>query len=327
MKDVALVGLPGSGKSTVFTAVSRQAAQRGATAAQAVVEVPDPRLEQLAAIYGSKKITHGQVRIVDIAGIDARAIGEARAADALAIVLRAFGPDADPKRDLDSFRAELAVTDLQTVEKVHERVSKQARTGNKDAVFELDVVTRAEKALSDSRWLSEEDWAPDEHRVLSLWTPLTLKPALHVVNAEDPSVEHAQVPEPCVVICGALEAETSELSPDEAAELLAGFGIEGSAVGRFIRAAYDAIDLLTFFTAGPTEARAWEVHKGAKAPQAAGAIHSDFERAFIRAERVAFDDIIECGSEDAARKKGLLRAEGKDYVVREGDVLLILHGA
>ena len=326
MKDVALVGLPGSGKSTVFTAVSRQAAQYG-TAAQAVVEVPDDRLQTLAKIYESKKITHGQVRIVDIAGIDARAIGEARATDALAIVLRAFGDDADPKRDLESFRAELAVTDLTAVEKVHERVSKEAKKGTKEAVLEQAICVRAEAALSDGRWLSEESWTADERRALSLWTPLTLKPALHVINAEDPTVDVAGVPEPYVVICGALEAEATELSEDDAAELLHGFGIEESGRGRFIRAAYDAIDLLTFFTAGPTKSRAWEVRKGATAPQAAGTIHSDFERAFIRAERVGYDDIVACGSEDAARKQGLLRAEGKDYVVKEGDVLLILHGA
>jgi hypothetical protein len=326
MKDVALVGLPGSGKSTVFTAVTRQKAQYG-TAAQAVVEVPDDRLHTIAKIYDSKKITHGQVRIVDIAGIDARALGEARAMDALAIVLRAFGEDADPKRDLDAFRAELAVADLATVEKVHERVSKQARTGNKDALAEQEICARAEAALSEGRWLSEVDWTPDERRVLSLWTPLTLKPSLHVINAEDPSISIDGIPDPKVVICGALEAEATELSEDDADELLHGFGIESSGRGRFIRTAYDAIDLLTFFTAGPTETRAWEVRKGAKAPQAAGAIHSDFEKAFIRAERVAFDDIVACGSEDAARKQGLLRAEGKDYVVQEGDVLLILHGA
>lgn len=326
MKDVALVGLPGSGKSTVFTAVTRQKPQYG-TASQAVVEVPDDRLQTIAKIYDSKKITHGQVRIVDIAGIDARAIGEARATDALAIVLRAFGDDADPKRDLDSFRAELAVTDLATVEKVHERVTKQARTGNKDALAEQDICVRAEAALSEGHWLSEVNWATDERRVLSLWTPLTLKPALHVINAEDPSASTDGIPDPKVVICGALEAEATELHEDEAAELLLGFGVESSGRGRFIRAAYDAIDLLTFFTAGPTETRAWEVRKGARAPQAAGAIHSDFEKAFIRAERVGYDDVVACGSEDAARKQGLLRAEGKEYVVQEGDVLLILHGA
>jgi ribosome-binding ATPase YchF (GTP1/OBG family) len=210
---------------------------------------------------------------------------------------------------------------------VHERVSKEARKGGKDALAEQEICVRAEKALSDGRWLSEERWTPDERRMLSLWTPLTLKPSLHVINAEDPSFVADGVPAPAVVICGALEAEATELSEDDAAELLRGYGIEESGRGRFIRTAYDAIDLLTFFTAGPTETRAWEVRKGAKAPQAAGTIHSDFERAFIRAERVGYDDIVACGSEDAARKQGVLRAEGKDYVVQEGDVLLILHGA
>lgn len=326
MKDVALVGLPGSGKSTVFTAISRHVASRGKES-QAVVEVPDERLYRLAEIYGSKKITHGQVRLVDIAGIDARAIGQARAADALAIVVRAFGGDVDVKGDLEAFRAELAVTDLATVEKVHERVAKQAKTGDKDANLELEICVRAEGVLSDGRWLSEEDWTAAERRILSLSTPLTLKPAVIVVNADDPEATADGVPPPNIVICGALEAEATEMSEEEGAGLLQELGISEPGAGRFIRAAYDAIGLVTFFTAGPTESRAWEVRKGAKAPEAAGTIHSDFERAFIRAERVAYDDIVECGSEDAARAKGLLRMQGKDYEVQEADVLLILHSA
>jgi GTP-binding protein YchF len=324
MKDVALVGLPGSGKSTVFTAVSRHVAQFGKEN-QAVVEVPDERIDTLAEIYGSAKKTHAQVRLVDIAGLDAHSLNAARAADALAIVLRAFGDDADPKRDLESFRAELAVADLATVEKVAQRAGKKARTDSEKA--EVEVATRAEAVLSDGRWLSEEAWTADERKILSLWTPLTFKPALHVVNAEDPTATVEGIPEPSVVLCGALEAEATELEPDEAAELLHGFGIEETGTPRFIRAAYDAIGLLTFFTAGPTESRAWEVKRGARAPQAAATIHSDFERAFIRAERVGFDDIVACGSEHAAREKGLLRAEGKEYEVKEGDVLLILHSA
>lgn len=325
MKDVAIVGLPGSGKSTVFTAVSRHVARFGKEN-QAVVDVPDPRVDVLAGIYDSKKRTHAQVRLVDIAGLDAHSLGTARAADALAIVLRTFGADADPSRDLQSFRAELAVADLQTVEKVVERASKKARN---DAVakVEADVATQAEAVLSEGKWLSEAEWTAEERRVLSMWTPLTLKPALHVVNAEDPEASAEPIPDPKVVLCAQLEAEAAELAPEEGAELLAGFGIGEPGTPRFIRGAYDAIGLLTFFTAGPTEARAWEVKRGARAPQAAGAIHSDFERAFIRAERVGYDDIVACGSEQAARDKGLLRAEGKDYEVKEGDVLLILHSA
>jgi GTP-binding protein YchF len=326
MKDVAIVGLPGSGKSTVFTAVSRHVAQRG-SASQAVVEVPDDRLDLLAKIYESAKTTRAQMRLVDVAGIDARALGEARAADALAIVLAGFGPDADPVRDLESFRSELAVTDLQTVEKVRERVSKQIKSGGEAAKAELDVTVRAEAVLSDGRWLSEEPWSDDERRVLSLWTPLTLKPALHVINAEEPGTSVEVIAGTVVVICGALEAEATELPPEEGADLLEGFGITEPAAGAFIKAAYDAIGLLTFYTGGPTEARAWECKVGSKAPQAAGVIHSDFERAFIRAERVSYDDIVDAGSEDVAKQKGLLRVEGKDYVVQDGDVLNIRHSA
>jgi ribosome-binding ATPase len=314
MKDVALVGLPGSGKSTVFTAVSGRIAQRGATAAQAVVDVPDARLEKIAEIYSSEKITHAQVRVLDIAGLDQRALGEARACDALAIVLRGFGADADPARDLDLFRTELAMADLQTVEKVAERKKVDPAEG--------DVASRAREVLQEGRWLAEVDWSDDERRIVALWTPLTFKPAINVINAEEPGSSDLGI-----VICGALEAEATELPPDEATELLREYGIEESAVGRFVAAAYNAIGLLVFYTGGPTEARAWETKLGSRAPQAAGAIHSDFERAFIRAERVSFDDLVTCGSEDAAKEKGLLRVEGKDYEVQDGDVLHILHGA
>ena len=326
MKDVAIVGLGSSGKSTVFTAVSRHVAHRG-TATQAVVDVPDDRLDRLAEIYGSKKKTPAQMRLVDVPGMDAHSLGAARAADALAIVLRAFGEGADPKGDLATFRAELAVADLATVEKVGERAAKQARTGAKEAKLEAELCARAEAVLTDGRWLAEEDWEDDERRVLSLWTPLTLKPALHVVNADDPDASDAGIPEPAVVLCGALEAEATELGAEEGEALLRGLGIDELGTARFVRAAYDAIGLVTFFTGGEKEAHAWAVRKGSKAPAAAGAIHSDLERGFIRAERVAYDDLVAAGSEAAARERGLLRAEGKDYVVREADVLLILHSS
>jgi len=326
MKDVAIVGLTASGKSTVFTAVSRHVAHRGSST-QAVVDVPDERVHRIAEIYGSAKRTLAQVRLVDVAGIGAHALLDARAADALAVVLRAFGDDVDVARDLASFRAELAVADLGTVEKVAERAAKKAKSGDATAKLEVETCERAEHVLSEGRWLWDEDWAPEQRRIVSLWTPLTFKPVLYVMNAEDPSFPPAGIPEPSAVICGALEAEATELPEDDAAVLLREYGIEEPAAGRFVRAAYDAIGLVTFFTGGPTEAHAWAVAKGAKAPQAAGVIHSDFERKFIRAERVGYDDLIEVGSEDAARQRGLLRAEGKDYEVREGDVLLILHSA
>jgi GTP-binding protein YchF len=326
MKDVAIVGLPQSGKSTVFTAVSRHVAHRG-SATQAVVDVPDERVDKLAEIYGSAKRTLAQVRLVDVPGLDPFALQSARAADALAIVLRAFGPDTDIVRDLGSFRAELAVADLATVEKVLERASKKAKSGDEEAKLEVDTCERAEAVLSQGHWLWSEDWAPEQRRIVSMWTPLTFKPVLHVVNAEDPGFDQSGVPDPHIVICGALEAEATELPEEEAAALLREYGIGDLAAGRFVRAAYDAIGLITFLTAGEREAHAWAVAKGSKAPQAAGAIHTDLEKGFIRAERVGFDELVGVGSEDAARKAGLMRAEGKDYEVREGDVLLILHSS
>jgi ribosome-binding ATPase YchF (GTP1/OBG family) len=276
--------------------------------------VPDERLERIAEIYESAKITRAQVRLLDIAGLDQRALGEARAADALAVVLRAFGPDADPARDLDLFRTELTFVDLATVEKVAERKKVDPSEG--------DVAKRAQEALHEGRWLSEVAWSDDERRIVTLWTPLTMKPSVNVINAEEPGSSELGI-----VICGELEAEATELPPDEAATLLKEFGIEESAAGRFVAAAYNALGLLVFYTGGPTEAHAWETKLGSKAPQAAGAIHSDFERAFIRAERVSYNDLVECGSEQVARDKGLLRTEGKDYVVQDGDLLNILHGA
>lgn len=321
MKDVAIVGLPGAGKSTVFTAVSKGATRD----AVAVVDVPDLRLERIAEIYHSARSVRAQVRLVDIAGLDPHSLGPARAADALAIVLRAFGPDSDVARDLDSFRAELAVADLATVEKVLERASRGARTA--EAVLEVETCERAESVLSDGRWLSSEDWTPEQRRVVSLWTPLTLKPDVFVVNADDPGFDADGIPEPHVVICGALEAEATELDDEHATELLREFGITELGAERFIRAAYEAIGLLTFFTASETEARAWEASQGSTAPQAAGTIHSDFERGFIKAERVRYSDLLECGSEEEARRRGLVRLEGKDYEVREGDILTIRHSA
>lgn len=320
------MGLPASGSSTVFTAVTRHAAHPGShQSTMAVLAVPDPRVEKLATLYGSAKATHAQVRLVDVPGFDAHAIGEARVAHALAVVLRAFGPDTDPARDLASFRAELAVADLATVEHVRERVQKRTKAGDREAQAELGVCERAEAVLSEERWLAEERWAPDERHLIDLWTPLTTKPVLHVVNADESGAEPGGVPEPVVVVRGLLEAEAAELPEAEAEALLKEYGLDEPASERFVRAAYDAMGLVTFFTANSHEAHAWAVPAGTKAPQAAGAVHTDFEKGFIRAERVGFDELAGAGSPEAAKQRGLVRVEGKDYEVREGDVLFIRH--
>jgi hypothetical protein len=326
MKDVALVGLPSSGKTTVFEAVVRAHLGHGERREHlAVVGVPDERVETLARLYGSAKATHAQVRLHDVPSLDARSVGIARTVDGLACVLRAFGPDADPARDLASVRSELGVADLGTVEHVKERIRKRAQTGDREARFELEAAERAEAVLSDGRWLSEEKWPGDAERLVRLWTPLTMKPVLNVVNADESWQNGSAVPEPRVIIRGQLEAEAAELAPDEAAELLAAYGVAGTAASEFVRGVYEALGLVTFFTANEREAHAWAVPRGAKAPRAAGTVHSDFERGFIRAERVGFDDLSEAGSVEAAKQRGLVRLEGKDYEVREGDVLFIRH--
>jgi ribosome-binding ATPase YchF (GTP1/OBG family) len=321
MRDVALVGLPTSGKSTVFTAVSGHVPQRGSSAPVAVVSVPDARVDKLAEIYRSKKTTYAQLEIVDVAGLDPHSLGAARAADALAVVLRAFGDDVDVARDLASFRAELAVADLSTMEKVRDRATKQAKAGSP---LELEVAEKAEAALSDGHWLSEVDWTPEQRQTAALWTPLTLKPFMLVVNADHDFVD-APAGGPSVSLLGAVESEARELPAEDAAELLREYGITEPAHERFLRAAFETMDLITFLTGNAEEARSWDIPRGAKAPQAAGAIHTDLEKGFIRAERLSFDDLVSAGSYEAAREKGLVRVEGKDYVVNDGDYLAILH--
>lgn len=328
MRDVALVGLPFSGKTTVFNAVSRQHAATGTGGAQAhlaILEVPDPRLERMRELFGSRSVAHARVRLTDVPGLDARALAEAREADALACVLRGFGDDADPAGDLERFRAELAVADLATIERALERLGRQAKSGDEGVKAKLEAVERAEAVLGEDRWLAEEDWSPEAGRALALLTPLTLKPVLRVLNLDETGTVPPGAPEPATPIRGLLEAEAAELEPSEAAELLAEYGLEESATDRFVRSVYGLLDLVTFFTANAEEAHAWEVPKGTRAPQAAGTIHSDFERGFVRAEAVSYDELVAAGSWDAAREQGVLRVEGKAYEVREGDVLQIRH--
>jgi hypothetical protein len=325
MQTVAIVGLPSSGKSAVFTAVSGQPSAPG-TSSLAVVAVPDERLATLAKVCGAAKTTPVQVELVDVPSLDAHSLGSVRAADALVVVLRAFGPDADPSRDLGALRADLATADLGTVEKVRERATKQARVagGDKAAQLEADASERAEAVLLEGRMLGEAEWTPEERRAVSLWTPLTMKPVLHVVNTDEGD-DTRGVAEPVVVVHGLLECEAADLPPDEAAALLEEFGVAERATPALMRGLFAAMDLITFYTGNEREARAWAVERGTKAPRAAGAIHTAFEKGFIRAERISFDDFVAAGSYKSARERGQMRVEGKDYVVQDGDYLSILH--
>jgi ribosome-binding ATPase len=322
MKDVGLVGLPGSGKTTLFAALTRVGAAGGRDN-QAVVEVPDPRLPVLAELERSRRTVHAQVRFVDVPGaLSARGLASLRGADALCVVLRAFGPDDAPARDLESVRAELILADLAVVESALEGARKRARARSPEAQAEVAALERAHAALLDEARLRDAGLLEEDHAALRSLAPLTLKPWVPVANMEEGATDLPPgLPEETVSVFAGIEAETAGMDEDEARALLEEFGVAEPGLDRVISGCYRALDLITFLTTGEDETRAWEVRRGATAPEAAGAIHTDLQRGFIRAEVVSYDDLLGAGGWDAAKHKGLLRVEGKEYAVREGDVL------
>lgn len=322
MKDVGIVGMPYSGKSTLFQALT-SAGSAGGRSNQAVVDVPDARLGVLAGIEKSKKVVHAKVRFVDVpGGLTAQGIAEFRNTDALCMVVRAFGEDANPKSELASLEAEMVLADLTNVESGLEKAKKKAR-GSAEGKAEAVVLEKAHELLNSERPLRDTAWEDEERKVLRGFGPLTMKPWIVVANTEEGASLPDGLPEDAFAVSAALESEVAGMDDAEARELLAGFGVEEPGLTKVIGACYRALDLITFLTTGEDETRAWEVRKGAKAPEAAGAIHSDLERGFIRAEVVAYDELVKEGSWDAAKSAGKLRVEGKDYVVNEGDVLNI----
>jgi ribosome-binding ATPase len=321
VKDVGLVGVPYSGKSTLFTALTRAGAA-GGRANQAVVPVPDARLGVLSDLERSRRVVPAQVRFVDVpGGASGQGLAALRETDALSVVLRAFGPDRDPAGELAEVRADLLLADLANVETSLENARRRAKGRGRQELDAVAVLERAHQALSDERPLREVGFDPEEERTLRTLAPLTLKPEVVVANLEEGETVPPGLPEGTVGVYAEIEAETAAMRAEEARALLAEFGVEEPGLDRVVAAGYRALDLITFLTTGPDETRAWEVRRGARAPEAAGAIHTDLQRGFIRAEVIAYQDLVAAGGWDAAKHRGLLRVEGKEYVVQEGDVL------
>jgi GTP-binding protein YchF len=355
-----IVGLPNVGKSTLFNALTETAAAQAANYPFCTIEpnvgrvaVPDPRLRQISEIAKSAQTIETQIKFVDIAGLVRGAskgeglgnqfLANIREVDAIVHVLRCFeGGDVthvegrvDPIADAETVETELMLADLDSLERRVPNLVKKAQQGDKEAKIEASVLGQALDLLRDSkpaRLTKPKD--AEEEKALQRAQLLTAKPVLYVCNVDESeaaegNAHSARVFEKAkaenaiaVVISAAIEAEIATLPSDEREAFLSDLGLEETGLSRIIRAGYDLLGLITFFTAGPKESRAWTVHRGAKAPEAAGEIHTDFERGFIRAETIAFDDYVTVGGEAGAKEAGKMRSEGKEYVVQDGDVLL-----
>ncbi|MEQ8310403.1 MAG: redox-regulated ATPase YchF [Sphingopyxis sp.] len=358
-----IVGLPNVGKSTLFNALTETAAAQAANYPFCTIEpnignvaVPDARLEKLAVIANSKKIIATQLAFVDIAGLVRGAskgeglgnqfLGNIREVDAIVHVLRCFEDDdiqhvenkVDPVADAETVETELLLADLESLEKRVPAFAKKAAQGDKEAKIAASVLGQALDLLRDgkpARLVEPKD--AEEARVLRTAQLLTSKPVLYVCNVDEGSAANgnafsekvfakaAAEGAQAVVVSAAIESELVTMDMADRMEFLSEMGLTETGLARVIRAGYELLHLITFFTVGPQEARAWTVHQGATAPEAAGEIHSDFQKGFIRAETIAYDDYVALGGEAKAREAGKLRAEGKAYVVSDGDVMHFLH--
>lgn len=359
MLATGIVGLPNVGKSTLFNAITQAGAEAAnypfctIDPNVGVVEVPDPRLDKLAKMVKPQRVLPTAFEFVDIAGLVKGAsegeglgnqfLAHIREVDAIVHVVRCFVDEnvthvsgaADPIADIGVVNAELILADLATVERRLERVKRQMKTGEKRYVIEKQLLERVANALGEETFARRLTYTDEEAAVLNELHLLTMKPVLYVANVGEDDMgkewdnEYVRTVKrlaeqegtEVVPLCGKVEAELAELDGEDKQLFLEGLGLEEPGLNRLIRAAYRLLGLITYFTAGEKEVRAWTVEAGTKAPQAAGVIHSDFERGFIRAEVVAYDALVKAGSMVQAREQGLIRLEGKDYVVQDGDVI------